>query len=73
MYWVTCVSTRSADRPGASVWITTCVGENSGNTSTRARCNVKMPYATSIRASATTTPGKRTENRTMAVIMIEQP
>jgi hypothetical protein len=36
-------STSSGDSPAASVWITTWVGENSGNTSSRACSRVNMP------------------------------
>jgi len=41
--WVTCNSTSSADRPGASAWITTWLGENSGKTSRFARVRMYTP------------------------------
>ena len=64
----TSVSTSSADKPGASVWITTWVGENSGNTSKLALLIRYKPYTITAIAKAITTPARRMEKRTMDAI-----
>ena len=40
---VTSTSTCSGESPGASVWIETCGGANSGNTSSRASATTPAP------------------------------
>ncbi len=40
---VTRISTCSAEKPGASVWMETCGGANSGKTSSLARARVWTP------------------------------
>src|SRR5260370_23171468 len=40
--------------PGASVWMTTCGGANSGNTSTGIRCNVYAPMTNNAKVATTT-------------------
>ncbi len=53
---VTSTSTCSGERPGASVWMDTCGGANSGKTSSREPATTPAPYTTSASASPTTTP-----------------
>ena len=55
------LSTSSVERPGASVWISTSGGANSGNTSKAARCVVLTPTKVSNNASTTTTTRSRSE------------
>src|ERR1700733_2122454 len=55
------LSTSSVDRPGASVWISTWGGANSGNTSRGAFSSVRMPNTISTADSTTTTRRRRRE------------
>ena len=61
---VTRLSTSSVERPGASVWISTMGGANSGNTSSGTSRPARMPRTTSSAARASTrtrwTSAKRT-------------
>src|SRR5919106_3098336 len=66
---VTCSSTCSGERPGASVWMDTCGGANSGNTSSGARPSVPAPTTTSAAASPSTTTRCRIDPRTSDVSM----
>jgi hypothetical protein len=51
---VTRLSTSSVDRPGASVWISTIGGANSGKTSSGMSCPARSPSRTSRAAMART-------------------
>src|SRR3954470_10975510 len=61
---VTSVSTCSAERPGASVWIVTCGATNSGNTSSEERAATMLPQISRPKASAITIPRWRSESWT---------
>src|SRR3954468_15362998 len=61
---VTSSSTCSGDSPGASVWMLTWGGANSGKTSSGARARVLAPTSTSAAARPSTTPRCRIEPRT---------
>src|SRR5262245_45541117 len=66
---VTSCSTSVAERPGASVWTTTCGGANSGNTSSfECRVAYKPPTKSST-ARTTTTTRLRIDHATMACSM----
>src|SRR5262245_42824670 len=52
---VTSCSISLGDRPGASVWMTTCGGANSGKTSRRARRAALTPSSSNSTARASTT------------------
>ena len=56
---VTRLSTSPVDRPGASVWISTSGGANSGKTSSGVFCAARDPATISTMASATTTSRSR--------------
>ena len=59
---VTNFSTKSDENPGYSVWITTCVGENSGNTFNGLFLIWTIPYTTIMSASPIMTPAYFIEN-----------
>src|SRR5258708_9984910 len=61
---VTSCSTCWAVRPGASVWISTVEGTNSGNTSSGARRVAHSPAISAIRVRVAMVPAKRTQRLT---------
>ena len=61
---VTSASTCSGARPGASVWITTCGGTKSGNTSSFAWSAAFAPQTSVTAASAIAIPRNRRESST---------
>ena len=61
---VTSASTWSGVNPGASVWIETCAGTNSGNTSIGVRRARDAPSTRNASASVATTPRRRTDQAT---------
>ena len=63
------LSTSSVDRPGASVWISTSGGANSGKTSSGVVCSVRMPKTMSRIDSASTTTRSRNEVETSQVML----
>ena len=66
---VTRLSTSPVERPGASVWISTSGGANSGNTSSGVFCAARDPATIRTSASATTTKRRRSERSTSQRIM----
>ena len=66
---VTRLSTSPVERPGASVWISTSGGANSGNTSSGVFCAAREPATIRTSASATTTKRRRSERSTSHRIM----
>ena len=62
---VTRLSTCSLESPGASVWISTSGGANSGNTSSGEVGTTRMPTIISTMASATTTTRRRSDMDTI--------
>ena len=66
---VTRLSTSPVERPGASVWISTSGGANSGNTSSGVFCAARDPATMRTSASATTTSRRRRERSTSQRIM----
>ena len=60
---------RSVERPGASVWISTSGGANSGKTSSGVSCAAREPTTSSTTASATTTRRSRRACSTIQRIM----
>src|SRR6185312_14809551 len=61
---VTNSSTWSGAKPGASVWISTCVGTKSGNTSNGARAAPRQPRTRASKLSAVAAPKCRMHSET---------
>ena len=62
------LSTSVVDKPGASVWISTKGGANSGNTSSGSSSAERMPTTIKTIATAMTRTRKRSEVETSHVI-----
>ena len=67
---LTRLSTSSVESPGASVWISTSGGANSGKTSSGACRAVRTPTTISTTDSASTSTRSRSEVETSQFIMI---
>ena len=66
---VTRLSTSPVDSPGASVWISTSGGANSGKTSSGVSSAARVPAIISTTARATTTKRRRSDDSTSRRIM----
>src|SRR5271168_3653867 len=64
------LSTSSVDKPGASVWISTSGGANSGKTSSGVFSNVRTPNTISTTQAANTITRKRSEVDTSQVMVV---
>ncbi len=70
---VTSASTSVVDRPGASVWISTSGGANSGNTSSGTSSAVCTPTTISTAAAASTSTRNRSDAETNQLIHFIAP